>query len=142
MPVYTTVCPRNCYSTCTMKVHVENGRLRRIEPHAGNKATFEGPCLKGLSYVEREHSPDRILHPMRDILFDEKIAGSFHFTPGNAYDEADNGNRSTVHWDLVCLQDPAHGGGEIYFDDVLIRKDGRFVHDAFKALNPENLRLN
>jgi len=80
---------------------------------------------------------------MDDILFDEKIAGSFHFTPGNAYEhEADNGNRSAVHWDLVLIQRPEKGGGEIYFDDVLIRKDGRFVHDAFKALNPENLRLN
>lgn len=64
MPVFTTACPRNCYSTCAMKVHVEDGRLRRIEPHAGNRATAEGPCLKGLSYVERAHSPDRILHPM------------------------------------------------------------------------------
>jgi len=65
MPVYTTACPRNCYSTCSLKVHVENGRLRRIEAHPGNHATPEGPCLKGLSYVEREHSPDRILHPLR-----------------------------------------------------------------------------
>jgi anaerobic selenocysteine-containing dehydrogenase len=48
-----------------MKVQVEDGRLRRIEPHPDNKATFEGPCLKGLSYVERVHSPDRILHPLR-----------------------------------------------------------------------------
>lgn len=79
---------------------------------------------------------------MDDILFDEKIAGSFHFTPGNAYEkEADNGNRSAIHWDLVCIQRPQKGGGEIYFDDVLIRKDGVFVHDAFKGLNPENLRI-
>jgi anaerobic selenocysteine-containing dehydrogenase len=64
MKVYTTACPRNCYSTCTMKVQVEGGRLRRVEPHPGNEATPEGACLKGLSYVERVHSPDRILHPM------------------------------------------------------------------------------
>jgi anaerobic selenocysteine-containing dehydrogenase len=62
---FTTACPRNCYSTCTIKVHVENGRLRRIEPHPANEATPEGACLKGLSYVERVHSPDRILHPLR-----------------------------------------------------------------------------
>src|SRR5580704_16280761 len=37
-----------------------------------------------------------IQEPMRDILFDEKIAGSFHFTPGQAYERADNGNRSQV----------------------------------------------
>ena len=80
-----------------------------------------------------------ILEPMRDILFDEKIAGSFHFTPGQAYENADNGNRSQVHWDLVCIQRPEYGGGEIYFDDKLIRKDGEFVLEELKALNPENL---
>ncbi len=81
-----------------------------------------------------------IKQPMDDILFDEKINGSFHFTPGNAYeDEADNGNRSAVHWDLVCIQTKEMGGGEIYFDDKLIRKDGRFVPESLKGLNPENL---
>ncbi|MFM1651138.1 aminopeptidase [Brevibacillus sp. B_LB10_24] len=81
-----------------------------------------------------------ILHPMNDILFDEKIAGSFHFTPGQAYEDADNGNRSTVHWDMVNIQRPEYGGGEIWFDGVLIRKDGRFVHEALLGLNPENLK--
>ena len=76
---------------------------------------------------------------MKDILFDEKIMGSFHFTPGSCYDEASNGNHSTIHWDLVCIQTPEYGGGEIYFDDVLIRKDGLFVVDSLKCLNPENL---
>ncbi len=68
-----------------------------------------------------------ILEPMRDILFDEKIAGSFHFTPGQAYEQADNGNRSQVHWDLVCIQRPEYGGGSIYFDDRLVRKDGMLM---------------
>jgi len=78
--------------------------------------------------------------PMDDILFDEKINGSFHFTPGGAYEnEADNGNRSSVHWDLVCVQTPPYGGGEIYFDGKLIRKDGRFVTKKLENLNPENL---
>lgn len=81
-----------------------------------------------------------IKSPMDDILFDEKINGSFHFTPGNAYeDEADNGNRSAIHWDLVCIQTPEYGGGEIYFDGKLIRKDGRFVPKNLQGLNPENL---
>jgi aminopeptidase len=80
-----------------------------------------------------------ILEPMRDILFDEKIAGSFHFTPGQAYDEADNGNRSQVHWDLVSIQRPECGGGEIHFDGKLVRKDGRFVLKALEKLNPEYL---
>ncbi|MHC4792683.1 MAG: aminopeptidase [Planctomycetota bacterium] len=80
-----------------------------------------------------------ILHPMKDILFDEKIAGSFHFTPGQAYDEADNGNRSEIHWDLVCIQRPDFGGGEIRFDDETIRKDGLFVTDDLVDLNPDRL---
>jgi aminopeptidase len=77
--------------------------------------------------------------PMDDILFDEKIGGSIHFTPGNAYDECDNGNKSTIHWDLVLLQTKEHGGGELYLDDVLIRKDGIYVIDELKGLNKENL---
>ena len=76
---------------------------------------------------------------MKDILFDEKIAGSIHFTPGQAYEQADNGNQSEVHWDMVCIQRPEYGGGEIYFDDVLIRKDGIFVVEALKGLNPDSL---
>lgn len=80
-----------------------------------------------------------ILEPMRDILFDEKIAGSFHFTPGQAYEEADNGNRSQVHWDMVQIQRPEYGGGEIWFDGELIRKDGLFVKDELKKLNPDYL---
>ncbi len=81
-----------------------------------------------------------ITAPMLDTLFDEKIAGSIHFTPGNAYDECDNGNRSSVHWDLVLIQTPELGGGEIWFDGVLVRKDGRFVPDALQGLNPDNLK--
>ncbi len=81
-----------------------------------------------------------ITTPMNDTLFDEKIMGSFHFTPGNCYEDADNGNKSTLHWDLVCIQTKEYGGGEIYFDDVLIRKDGIFVLDELKCLNPENLK--
>ncbi len=80
-----------------------------------------------------------ITRPMLDILFDEKISGSFHFTPGNSYDNAFNGNRSQVHWDLVCIQTPEYGGGEIRFDGELIRKDGRFVSKDLLALNPERL---
>lgn len=78
--------------------------------------------------------------PMGDILFDEKISGSFHFTPGNCYDNASNGNHSAIHWDLICIQTPEYGGGEMYFDDTLVRKDGVFVVDDLKVLNPENLK--
>lgn len=76
-----------------------------------------------------------ILYPMRDILFDEKIAGSFHFTPGQAYKEADNGNRSQVHWDMVSIQRKDYGGGEIYFDGKLIRRDGEFLAGPLRSLN-------
>ena len=77
-----------------------------------------------------------IREPMRDILFDEKIAGSFHFTPGQAYEGiADNGNRSQVHWDMVCIQRPEYGGGEVWFDGKLIRKDGQFTLPELKPLN-------
>lgn len=80
-----------------------------------------------------------IVEPMRDILFDEKIAGSFHFTPGQAYEGVGNGNRSQVHWDMVCIQRPEYGGGEVYFDGKLIRKDGMFLPKALQKLNPEYL---
>ena len=81
-----------------------------------------------------------VLEPMKDTLFDEKIAGSFHLTPGAAYEDAFNGNKSAVHWDLVMIQRPEYGGGEIYFDDVLIRKDGLFVIPELECLNLENLK--
>lgn len=78
--------------------------------------------------------------PMKDILFDEKIAGSIHFTPGQCYDEASNGNKSDIHWDMVLQQMPDAGGGEMFFDGKLIRKDGRFVVPELEALNPERLK--
>ena len=94
-------------------------------------ARYSGECAFGLNpYIEK---------PIGDTLFDEKIKGSFHFTPGDSLEESDNGNRSSIHWDIVNIQTPEYGGGEIYFDDVLIRKDGLFVLDELKALNPENL---
>ena len=83
--------------------------------------------------------PD-ILHPMKDTLFDEKIAGSLHFTPGQCYETTENSNRSKVHWDLVLIQRPEYGGGEVWFDDELIRKDGMFVVKDLLGLNPDQLR--
>ena len=81
-----------------------------------------------------------ITKPMKDILFDEKISGSIHFTPGSCYEDAPNGNDSTIHWDLVLIQTPEYGGGEIYFDDELIRKDGLFVPEDLQCLNPDALK--
>lgn len=80
-----------------------------------------------------------ILHPITDVLFDEKICGSFHLTPGNCYDNANNGNKSALHLDFTLIQRPEYGGGQIYFDDVLIRQDGVFVLEELLCLNPENL---
>lgn len=81
-----------------------------------------------------------ITKPMKDILFDEKIAGSIHFTPGRAYQEAFNGNVSEIHWDMVLIQTPEYGGGEMYFDGELVRRDGRFVVKDLEGLNPEALK--
>lgn len=78
--------------------------------------------------------------PMKDTLFDEKIKGSIHFTPGSCYDECNNGNKSAVHWDLVFIQRPEYGGGEIWFDNTLIRRDGIFIPGELQCLNPENLK--
>ncbi|MEM8781441.1 MAG: aminopeptidase [Planctomycetota bacterium] len=80
-----------------------------------------------------------IREPMRDILFDEKIAGSLHFTPGRCYDDASNGNVSDIHWDLVLIQRPEYGGGTITFDDEVVRRDGVFVAPDLVGLNPEAL---
>lgn len=94
-------------------------------------ARYIGEFAIGLNpYIEK---------PIGDTLFDEKIKGSFHFTPGDSLEESDNGNKSSIHWDIVNIQTPEYGGGEIYFDDVLIRKDGRFVLPELEELNPENL---
>ena len=80
-----------------------------------------------------------ILYPMKDTLFDEKISGSIHLTPGSAYEDAFNGNKSSIHWDLVLIQREDYGGGEIWFDDILIRKDGIFTLPTLEALNPDDL---
>ncbi|TKI99222.1 aminopeptidase, partial [Bacillus wiedmannii] len=81
-----------------------------------------------------------ILHPMNNTLFDEKINGSYHIAIGDSLQGADNGNKSAIHWDLVNIQRPEYGGGEIWFDDVLIRKDGRFILQELFGLNEENLK--
>jgi len=99
-----------------------------------NKILDSDPGARYIGEFSLGFNP-RVLQPMRDILFDEKIAGSFHFTPGQAYEEADNGNRSQVHWDMVSIQRPDYGGGEIYFDGKLIRKNGEFLPKQLRSLN-------
>ena len=122
-----------------IRLTFENGKI--VEAHCNGKdeelnkildtdagARFIGEFALGVNPY--------ILKPMYDILFDEKIAGSFHFTPGQAYENCDNTNRSQVHWDMVCIQRPEYGGGEIWFDDELIRKDGIFTDPELAILNP------
>jgi aminopeptidase len=99
-----------------------------------NKMLDSDPGARYIGEFSLGFNP-RVFQPMRDILFDEKIAGSFHFTPGQAYEEADNGNRSQVHWDMVNIQRPDYGGGEIYFDGKLVRKDGKFLPNQLHSLN-------
>jgi aminopeptidase len=124
-----------------VRLEFEKGRIVRADCTAGDvkklRRIFETD--EGAAYVGEWSlgCNPRILNPMRDILFDEKIAGSFHLTPGNAYDEADNGNRSKIHWDLVQIQRPEYGGGTIAFDGEPIRVDGKFVDPRLAALDPE-----
>lgn len=126
-----------------VKLYFENGKIIKCSADEHQKeledifniddgARFVGEFAIGVNpYITK---------PMLDILFDEKITGSIHFTPGASYDDAFNGNKSAVHWDLVLIQREDYGGGEIYFDDKLIRKNGIFVIDELKCLNPENLK--
>ena len=144
-----------------------NGTITYNTPSSYNNFTFENVCLtfengkivkctaNDSERIEKIFNTDEgaryigefaigvnpyITKPMNNILFDEKIMGSIHFTPGNSYDDAPNGNKSAIHWDLVLIQTEQYGGGEIYFDDRLIRKNGIFVVDELKCLNPENLK--
>ncbi|NBV85611.1 MAG: aminopeptidase [Verrucomicrobia bacterium] len=119
----------------------KNGRI--VEATANNSAKLNeildsDPGARYIGEFAIAFNP-HILKPMRDILFDEKISGSFHFTPGQCYEQTENGNRSQVHWDMVSIQRPDWGGGTIHFDGKLIREDGRFVPKSLHGLNPENL---
>lgn len=139
---YNTPCPFHGKVYNGVKLSFKKGRI--IKAHSDNDvdqlnaifntdegARYIGEFALGLN--------PKITRAFGNILFDEKIAGSFHFTPGNAYENAaDNGNRSSIHWDMVCIQTKEHGGGEIWFDDVLIRKDGLFVLPELTALNPSD----
>lgn len=120
-----------------VKLEFEKGKIVKASANntrAINKILDTDPGARYIGEFAIGFNPE-IREPMRDILFDEKIAGSFHFTPGQAYEVADNGNRSSVHWDLVNIQRPDYGGGEIHFDGKLIRKNGQFVPKSLQSLN-------
>ena len=119
----------------------EKGRIVRATGAPQDKLDLLLDTDEGARYVGEfslGFNP-HVLHPMKDTLFDEKIAGSLHFTPGQCYGTTDNGNRSRIHWDLVLIQRPEYGGGEVWFDGECIRRDGLFVTDDLKGLNPDAL---
>jgi len=120
-----------------IRLEFKNGKVvdaTSNETQKLNKILDSDPGARYIGEFSLGFNP-RVFQPMRDILFDEKIAGSFHFTPGQAYEEADNGNRSQVHWDMVNIQRPDYGGGEIYFDGKLVRNDGKFLPNQLRSLN-------
>lgn len=133
----------NSQSFSDIRLEFENGRIVKATANGNSDAlnsildTDEGARYVGEFAIG--FNP-YILEPMKDILFDEKIAGSLHFTPGRAYEDADNGNRSEIHWDMVLIQRPEYGGGTIEFDGEVIRRDGQFVPEDLHALNPEALK--
>lgn len=139
---YNTPSEYNSFTFENVSLTFENGKI--VSCDGNDKARLEQVFNtdEGARYVGEFAIGVNpyITKPMNNILFDEKIAGSIHFTPGNCYDDASNGNRSAIHWDLVLIMTPEFGGGEIWFDDVLIRKDGRFVLPELEVLNPENLK--
>lgn len=139
---YNTPSVEQGFTFENVKLTFEKGRIVKAEANDTERINRIFDTDEGARYVGEFAIGVNpyVLEPMKDILFDEKIMGSFHFTPGCCYEDAPNGNHSAIHWDLVCIQRPEYGGGEIYFDDVLIRKDGRFVLTELSGLNPENLR--
>ncbi|EIT85489.1 aminopeptidase [Fictibacillus macauensis ZFHKF-1] len=139
---YNTPSPYQGFTFENVSLTFENGKIVNATANDAERINKIFDTDEGARYIGEFAIGVNpfIQHPMKDILFDEKIDGSFHFTPGMAYEEANNGNVSDIHWDMVMIQRPDYGGGEIYFDDVLIRKDGRFVLPELEMLNPENLK--
>jgi aminopeptidase len=140
--LFNTPCPYYGTTFRHVKLTFENGKIIEATSDHTKKLNEILDTDEGARYIGEFAIGFHpyIEEPIGDVLFDEKICGSLHFTPGEAYEEADNGNKSAVHWDMVLIQRPEYGGGEIYFDDVLIRKDGRFVLPELEGLNQENLK--
>lgn len=138
---YNTPSVNKGFAFENIRFEFENGKIVKAEANDTERLNQILDTDEGARYIGEFAIGVNpyILAPMKDTLFDEKICGSIHFTPGNSYEDAFNGNRSSIHWDLVMIQREEYGGGEIYFDDVLIRKDGRFVIPELEVLNPENL---
>jgi aminopeptidase len=139
---FNTPTPYNGFTFENVELHFENGKIVKATANDTDRINKIFDTDEGARYIGEfaiGFNP-YIFNPMKDILFDEKIAGSFHFTPGACYDEASNGNDSAIHWDMVNIQRADYGGGEIWFDGRLIRKDGLFVVPELEGLNPGNLK--
>jgi aminopeptidase len=139
---YNTPSPYNGFTFENVKLTFKDGKIIEASANDTERINSIFDTDEGARYIGEFAIGVNpyIQHPMQDILFDEKIDGSFHFTPGQCYDDAFNDNHSNIHWDMVNIQRPEYGGGEIYFDGVLVRKDGRFVIEELEGLNPENLK--
>ncbi len=138
---YNTPSLENGFTYADIRFTFKDGRI--VEAHANDDTRINAQLDidEGARYVgEFAIGVNPYINkPMKDTLFDEKIAGSIHFTPGSCYDDCYNGNKSSQHWDLVLIMTPEYGGGEIWFDGVCIRRDGRFIVPELDCLNPENL---
>ncbi len=141
---FNTPSPYNGFVFERIKLTLKDGKIVDAEANDSERLNRILDSDEGARYIGEfaiGMNP-YIQDPIGDILFDEKIDGSLHFTPGQAYENAYNGNDSSIHWDMVLIQRPEYGGGDIYFDDRLIRKDGRFVVPELAPLNPENFKSN
>lgn len=139
---YNTASPYQGFTYENIRLEFENGKIINATANDTERINKIFDTDEGARYIGEFAIGVNpfIKSPMQDILFDEKIDGSFHFTPGSCYSDTDNGNTSDIHWDMVSIQREDWGGGEIWFDDVLIRKDGIFVIPELEPLNPENLK--
>ena len=139
---YNTPSIENGFRFENVRLEFKDGKIVKATANNSEKANTIFDTDEGARYVGEFAIGVNpyVTKAIGDILFDEKISGSIHFTPGCSYDDAPNGNKSAVHWDLVLCQTPEFGGGEIWFDDVLIRKDGRFIIPELYGLNPEKLK--
>lgn len=139
---YNTPSEQNGFTFTDVQLTFENGKIVDCSANDTTRLNRIFDMDEGARYVGEFAIGVNpyITKPMNNILFDEKIMGSIHFTPGNCYEEAPNGNKSSLHWDLVLIMTPEYGGGEIYFDGQLIRKDGLFVIPELECLNPDQLK--
>jgi aminopeptidase len=139
---YNTPAVYNGFTYENIKLEFKNGKIVNATANDTERINKVFDTDEGARYVGEFAIGVNpyVVTPMKDTLFDEKIMGSIHFTPGSSYDDCYNGNKSAIHWDLVYIQTPQYGGGEIWFDGRLIRKDGMFVVPELQPLNPENLK--